>query len=103
MSQQRVLVTGGSGLIGGHVILELLAQGHLVRATIRSLDREDSVRAWLTEAGMSAGDHLEFVAADLTGDQGWPEALDGVDYVIHVASPVMPGHVEDEASVMSGA
>ena len=103
MSQQRVLVTGASGLIGGHVILELLAQGHLVRATIRSLDREQSVRAWLTEAGMTAGGHLEFVAADLTGDQGWPEAMDGVDYVIHVASPVTPGHVEDEQAVIAPA
>lgn len=103
MSQQRVLVTGGSGLIGGHIILELLAQGHLVRATVRSLDREQSVRASLAEAGMTAGGDLEFVAADLTGDQGWPEAMEGVDYVIHVASPVMPGHVEDEQSVIAPA
>jgi nucleoside-diphosphate-sugar epimerase len=36
------------------------------------------------------------VAADLLGEAGWPEALEGVDYVQHVASPVLPGHVEDE-------
>lgn len=100
MSRQRVLVTGGSGLIGGHVILELLAQGYPVRSTVRSLDREDAVRASLTEAGMTAGGDLEFAAADLTGDQGWSDALAGVDYVIHVASPVMPGHVDDEESVI---
>lgn len=100
MSEQRVLVTGGSGLIGGHVILELLARGHLVRTTVRSLHRENAVRASLAEAGMTADVDLEFVAADLTGDEGWPAALDGVDHVIHVASPVMPGHVEDEQSVI---
>ena len=100
MSQQRVLVTGGSGFIGGHVILELLAHGHLVRTTVRSLDREEAVRASLAEAGMTAGGALEFVPADLTGDEGWPDAMDGVDHVIHVASPVMPGHVEDEQSLI---
>ncbi|MFI9161252.1 SDR family oxidoreductase [Kitasatospora aureofaciens] len=103
MSKQRVLVTGGSGLIGGHVILELLAQGHLVRATVRSPDREAAVRASLTQAGMTNGDDLEFAAADLTRDEGWPDALKEVDYVIHVASPVLPGHVEDEQQVIGPA
>ena len=35
--QQRVLVTGGSGFIAGHCILQLLEQGYLVRTTVRSL------------------------------------------------------------------
>jgi dihydroflavonol-4-reductase len=35
----RVLVTGGSGFIGSHCILQLLAAGHQVRATVRSLTR----------------------------------------------------------------
>lgn len=102
MAEQRVLVTGGSGFIGGHVILELLAQGFPVRTTVRSLDREEAVRASLAEAGMSeeGGAALEFVAADLTGDEGWDAALDAVGHVIHVASPVMPGHVEDEQAVI---
>jgi nucleoside-diphosphate-sugar epimerase len=100
MPQQRVLVTGGSGFIGGHVVLAALAQGHRVRTTVRSLDREGAVRASLTDAGMKAGDRLEFVAADLTCDDGWPEALDAIDHVIHVASPVMTGHVEDEKKVL---
>ena len=100
MSQQHVLVTGGSGFLGGHVVLEALARGHCVRSTVRSLDREKAVRASLNEAGMTAGDRLEFVAADLTRDEGWPEALDGIDRVIHVASPVMPGHVENEEEVI---
>jgi nucleoside-diphosphate-sugar epimerase len=100
MSQLNVLVTGGSGFIGGHVVLEALARGHQVRSTVRSLDREKAVRASLSEAGITAGDRLEFVAADLTRDEGWPEALDGIDRVIHVASPVMPGHAENEEEVI---
>lgn len=100
MTQQRVLVTGGSGFIAGHSILQLLDQGHEVRTTVRSLDRESAVREVLTDAGMTRGDALSFVAADLLHDEGWAEAVAGVDVVLHVASPVMPGHVEHEEDVI---
>lgn len=96
MTQQRVLVTGGSGFIAGHCILQLLEQGYLVRATVRSLGREAVVRAVLTDAGMGHADALSFTAADLTDDAGWAEAMTGVGTVLHVASPVRPGHVRNE-------
>lgn len=96
MTDSDVLVTGGSGFIAGHVILQLLAQGHRVRATVRSLDRVPAVRSVLVDAGMPADAPLEFVAADLLDDAGWPAAVAGVDAVLHVASPVQPGHVEHE-------
>jgi nucleoside-diphosphate-sugar epimerase len=96
MTQKRVLVTGGSGFIAGHCILQLLEQGHLVRTTVRSLDREASVRSILRDAGMVHDEHLSFVAADLLSDTGWAEAVADIDVVLHVASPVQPGHVENE-------
>lgn len=61
----KVLVTGGSGFVGSHVILQLLAAGHEVRTTVRNLSRETEVRATLAAAGADAGDHLSFFAADL--------------------------------------
>ncbi|MEU4656025.1 aldehyde reductase [Streptomyces sp. NPDC023723] len=100
MTQQRVLVTGGSGFIAGHCILRLLQQGYLVRTTVRSLSRESAVRAVLTDAGMVNGDALSFVAADLMSDAGWPDAVEGCDFVLHVASPVMPGHVDNPDDVI---
>jgi nucleoside-diphosphate-sugar epimerase len=96
MTQQRVLVTGGSGFIAGHVILQLLEQDHLVRTTVRSLGREAAVRAVLDDAGMVNADALTFVAADLMSDAGWADAVADVDVVLHVASPVRPGHVQNE-------
>src|SRR5262252_1770068 len=83
-----VLVTGGSGFVGSHVLIQLMNAGHTVRTTVRSVHREESVRAMLRNAGAEAGSQLSFFAADLTRDQGWADAVAGCDYVIHVASPI---------------
>jgi nucleoside-diphosphate-sugar epimerase len=85
-----ILVTGGSGFIGSHCILQLLAAGHRVRTTVRSLKREEDVRAMLKKGGAEPGDRVSFGAADLGHDAGWAEAAAGCDYVLHVASPFPP-------------
>lgn len=96
-----VLVTGGSGFIASHCILQLLGAGYEVRATVRNLNRQGDVRAMLKVGSADAGDCLSFVAADLEKDAGWPEAVAGCEYVLHVASPFpagVPKH-EDELIV----
>jgi nucleoside-diphosphate-sugar epimerase len=103
MSNELVLVTGGSGFIGAHCILQLLNAGYSVRTTIRSLQREPEVRAMLQHGSISEPDllspgRLSFITADLESDAGWPEAVAGCQYVLHVASPfpaTVPKH-EDE-------
>ncbi|MDR3774559.1 MAG: NAD-dependent epimerase/dehydratase family protein [Terracidiphilus sp.] len=93
-----VLVTGGSGFIGSHTILELLAAGHQVRTTVRSFTREAEVRALLNAGGAGAGDGLAFFAADLEKDAGWAEAAKGCEFVLHMASPFpmkAPKHADE--------
>lgn len=89
-------MTGGSGFIAGHCIMALLDAGHEVRATVRSLAKEAQVRQNLTAAGMTNGESLTFVEADLLDDAGWAAAVSGCDFVLHVSSPVHPGAVKDE-------
>lgn len=91
------MVTGGSGYIAGFVIAQLLAEGYEVRATVRAMHREPEIRASLSRIAPDQT-RLRFFAADLTNDQGWAAATDGVDFVQHIASPVaevMPRN-EDE-------
>jgi dihydroflavonol-4-reductase len=84
----EVLVTGGSGFIGVHCILQLLAAGHRVRTTVRNLARRDDVLAMLRQGGAVSTENVAVLAADLTADAGWAEAAKGCDFVLHVASPL---------------
>jgi nucleoside-diphosphate-sugar epimerase len=90
-----VLVTGGTGFLGGWCIAELLRRGYDVRTTVRSVAREPAVRATVERAGVDAGDRLTVVAADLGADTGWSDAVAGCQGVLHVASPFPPEQPKD--------
>ena len=97
-----VLVTGASGFIAIHTIVQLLEQGYRVRGTFRSKGREAELRQTLAKF-VEAGDSLTLVQANLLDDTGWDEAVRGCDYVLHLASPfplVMP---KDESELIRPA
>ncbi len=90
-----VLVTGGTGFLGGWCIATLLERGRDVRTTVRDLAREEAVRRAVEAAGVDAGARLSVVAADLTRDEGWTDAVAGCRHVLHVASPFPPVQPKD--------
>ncbi|MCI3274882.1 SDR family oxidoreductase [Streptomyces cylindrosporus] len=97
----HVLVTGGTGFLASHTIAQLLAAGHTVTTTVRSLARRSDVERMLGVAGAPRTDTVSYVEADLTADRGWDRAVAGADHLLHIASPFPgagPKH-EDEVIV----
>lgn len=86
ISSKPILVTGASGFVAIHTIIQLLEQGYKVRGTLRTLSREAEVRETISKY-VQANDRLEIISGDLEQDSGWNEAMSGVEYVLHVASP----------------
>ncbi|MFB5265615.1 SDR family oxidoreductase [Paenibacillus enshidis] len=93
-NKQTVLVTGGTGFVAGWTIYELLRWGYKVRTTVRSKEKELSVRNMLSDIGIDTSP-LSFYIAELTSDEGWNEAVAGVEYVLHIASPLVTGDHDD--------
>jgi dihydroflavonol-4-reductase len=91
---KSVLVTGGSGYLGGWCIAGLLERGYDVRTTVRDLGREQQVRDSVASQ-VDPGERLTVLAADLTRDDGWADAVAGCDCVLHVASPFPPKQPSD--------
>ncbi|GAM98021.1 NADPH-dependent methylglyoxal reductase [alpha proteobacterium U9-1i] len=100
MTGETILVTGGSGFVGAHCILQAISAGYRVRTSVRSLSREGEVRAMLKNGGAEPGDRLSFVAADLNADAGWADAVAGCTYVLHVASPFPPAIPKHEDEII---
>ncbi|WP_405221205.1 SDR family oxidoreductase [Lentisalinibacter sediminis] len=96
-SDRTILVTGASGFIAMHCILQLLQAGFRVRGTLRSPSRETALRGTFAKH-VDADDRLSFFTANLMDDEGWSEAIAGCDAVLHVASPLPrtpPKHEDD--------
>jgi nucleoside-diphosphate-sugar epimerase len=91
---KTVLVSGGSGFLGGWCVASLLQAGHTVRTTVRDPAREPELRTRLASVA-DPGDRLSFHVADLGADAGWAEAVAGCDYVLHTASPFPPQQPKD--------
>lgn len=86
-TQEIVLVTGGSGFLAVHCIIQLLNVGHPVKAILPNRYRENSVRPMLREGGIPDAPGLSFLQADLSCEDNWREVARGCTYALHVASP----------------
>lgn len=98
----RVLVTGITGFLAQHVVVQLLAKGYTIRGMLRSKKRAEEVRSVLRKFD-PRGDEIEFVEADLSSDAGWAEAVKDCTYVQHIASPFPAVHPKDEMELIRPA
>ncbi|TVY45558.1 putative uncharacterized oxidoreductase [Lachnellula occidentalis] len=92
MAGELILITGGTGLIGIKTIHTALKAGYSVRAAVRSQAKANAVLATPTVRAINPGDKLTFVIVpDILADNAYDEAVKGVNYIIHIASPVVKG------------
>lgn len=101
--KELVLVTGGSGFIASHIILQLLEQGYAVRTTVRSMAKSQRIVTSMQANGITNIEDLSFVEADLQHPEQWPAAMVGVSYVMHVASPTPKLNFKDESEMINPA
>ncbi|MEY3922343.1 MAG: hypothetical protein RL634_2104 [Bacteroidota bacterium] len=99
---KKVLVTGISGFVGQHCAAELLKKGYAVRGSLRSLSKKNEVIEGVTQ-NFDAPINLEFCELDLMNDAGWDKAMEGCDYVLHVASPFVVKVPKDENELIKPA
>lgn len=76
------LVTGVSGYLASWIAKQLLDQGFRVRGTVRNSNDKSTLKVL-----HSLLPGVSLVAADLRSPVGWATAVDGVQWVFHVASP----------------
>ena len=95
---KRVFVSGGSGYIALHCIKKLLLRGYYVRTSVRSHQKITLIKTSLNKLNITTK-NIDFCILDLLKDDGWDNATKNCDYVIHTASPVIPGKVKSELVV----
>ena len=99
---EKVLVTGASGFIALHCIQQLLDQGYSVRGTVRNHKKGQEVIEAMRNYSAQP-DNLEIVETDLLKDDGWDEAVQGCDYVLHLASPFILEEPDNEDDLIQPA
>lgn len=99
---KKVLLTGISGFVGQHCAVELLKNGYTVRGSVRNLSKEQEVRKGIAKV-IDAKNNLEFCVLDLLSDKGWDKAMEGCDYLLHVASPFVIAEPKDENEMIKPA
>jgi len=91
----KVLVTGGSGFVGSHLVEHLLGRGYAVHATVRSLANAAKV-APLRRLEARFPGQLTLFEADLLEPGSFDPAMRDCRVVFHVASPfLMPERIRD--------
>ncbi|KAK5686001.1 hypothetical protein LTS10_002114 [Elasticomyces elasticus] len=97
MAGNTVLITGGNGHVGFKVLLKLLEAGYTLRAAVRSSAKADAILAAPSLQALNPKSKLSFtIVPDLLAPGAYDEAVKDVDYIVHLASPILSGFTEDQ-------
>ncbi|KAI1342788.1 reductase [Xylariaceae sp. FL0016] len=90
MAKDLVLLTGGTGFLGYSVLVELLKSGYRVRAAVRSASKINQVldAPSIKSLSLLDDDLSFFTVPDMAASGAYETAIQGVQYVVHVASPI---------------
>jgi len=99
---KKVLVTGISGFVGQHCAAELLKKGYAVRGSVRSLLNTSVILEGIRKE-VNTKENIEFCELDLMRDSGWDKAMEGCDYVLHIASPFVVKEPKNEDELIKPA
>lgn len=100
-SPAHILLTGGSGFIGSAVLSNLLSKGYTVRAAVRTLDKSMSLQTTF-KSYADAGKLTFVIIPDMTVPDAFDSALQGIDGVIHCASPMPPTDTQLDPERVTG-
>ncbi|WP_406648007.1 aldehyde reductase [Aliisedimentitalea scapharcae] len=105
MPETTVLVTGATGYIAKHLVLQLLNAGYHVVGSLRNMAREAELHTALAPhlTDPNALSRLRVVQLDLMSDPGWDTAMTGVDVLMHTASPFPIAQPKDENELIRPA
>lgn len=84
-----ILVTGGTGLVGAHLLFNLVQNGHQVRATHRAssqLKNVEKIFSYYTENATQLFQKIEWIEADLNDIPALENAFENISYVYHAAA-----------------
>ena len=102
MAGELILLTGSTGHVGYRTLIEALSKGYQVRAAIRSESKIAEIKS--AKSTLPYLDKLSFVTVpSIEKDGVFDEAVKGVDYVVHVASPLAIPSDDHEATIVQPA
>lgn len=102
LDMKKVLVTGITGFIGQHCAAELLKHGYAVKGSLRNLAKKEEVIKGIKKVIDPKG-NIEFCQLDLLKDNGWAEAMQDCEFVLHVASPYFTSEPKDPSDLIKPA
>jgi len=102
VTDKPVLVTGASGFVATYVIKLLLQKGYKVRGTVRSVKDAQTKYKYLYDLDQKGG-LLELVEANLLSESSFDNHCNGLEYVIHIASPIVQSPKDPQKDLVDPA